>query len=138
MHQKSFKQTNLTNTSISGKKCTNICATTTFLAVVSVSAFCVEVIVKVLVTVAIYSLFMWDVYFQVRLVEYGELEPSPPPTFHNQCSGSTSGSGSVGSVCFGPPGSASGSVSHMYGSGSLSFLIKVLSGLKEWWLQNII
>jgi hypothetical protein len=31
---------------------------------------------------------------------------------------------------FGPPGSASGSVSHKYGSGSFPFLIKVLSGLK--------
>ena len=33
---------------------------------VSVSAFCVEAIVKVLVTVTIYALFMWDVYFQVK------------------------------------------------------------------------
>jgi hypothetical protein len=51
-----------------------------YLAVVSVSAFCVEVIVKVLVTVAIYSLFMWDVYFQVMLVEYWELGPLPTPS----------------------------------------------------------
>jgi hypothetical protein len=79
-----------------------------------VSAFCVEVIVKVLVTVAIYSLFMWDVYFQVMLVKLlGVRTPATPP----------------------PTISASGSVSHKYGSGSLSFLIKVLSGLKEW-LQN--
>ncbi len=41
-------------------------------------------------------------------------------------------SGSVGFVryVFGPPGSASGSVSHKYGSGSFPFLIKVLSGQK--------
>jgi hypothetical protein len=51
-----------------------------YLAVVSVSAFCVEVIVKVLVTVAIYSLFMWDVYFQVRLAKYSELGPPLTPT----------------------------------------------------------
>jgi hypothetical protein len=31
------------------------------------------------------------------------------------------GSGSVGSVCFGPPGSATGSFSHKYGSGSRFF-----------------
>jgi hypothetical protein len=37
----------------------------------------------------------------------------------------------------GPPGSASESVSHKYGSGygSFPFLIKVLSGLKQW-LKN--
>ncbi len=57
-----------------------------YLAVVSVSAFCVEVIVKVLVTVAIYSLFMWDVYFQVMFVEYWGLGslPTPPPSPNTQ------------------------------------------------------
>jgi len=40
----------------------------------------------------------------------------PIPSSPQQCYGS--GSGSIGSVCFGHPGSASGSVSHKYGSGS--------------------
>jgi hypothetical protein len=49
----------------------------------------------------------------------------------DQCSGSGYAFGSdPDPYVFGPPGSASGSVSHKYGSRSFPFLIKVLSGLK--------
>ncbi len=47
----------------------------------------------------------------------------------NQCSGS--GSGSIGSVCFYPPGSLSGSVIYLYGSGSGRILSSTNKKIKK-------
>ncbi len=61
-------------------------------------------------------------------IEQAMVSPLPAVKFHYRVD-SVPGSSSVGSICFGPPGSASGSVSHKYGSGSgsgsFSFLISV-------------